>query len=266
MSLGWFELASAAFTGGIVVKLLDIVYSEYIRSSSRSGAAKDLLEKHLDPILKSADELLGKLVSLAKEDFKPLYENDGPEVKIRSQQVKIGYALYLFTHFWSRLAILRKESINADLVSLKKGETLLKFIATLEAKKNGIVDRALQQGIGDSIVENQEGVLQSKTFYRFFEEYSKEGSSIREWTEPLREILINTSQKTVRQRVLFYGIILHALVDTFDSEHKYLKDRPTYPNKLTESRRRDLKYRIFRKYLPMVENSQKYWHVPKKGR
>lgn len=266
MSVSWFELVSAAFAGGIVVKLLDIVYSEYIRSSSRSRAAKDLLDRHLDPILKSADELLGKLVSLAKEDFKPLYENNGSEVKIRSQQVKVGYVLYLFTHFWSRLAILRKESIHENLVSQKKGKTLLKFIATLEAKKSRIVDRALQRGIGDSIVENQEGVLQSKTFYRFFEEYSKEESSIREWIEPLREILINTSQKKIRQRVLFYGIILHALIDTFDLEHKYLRDRPAYPNKLTESRRRDLRYRIFREYLPMVKNDQKYWHVPKKKR
>ncbi|MBN1804084.1 MAG: hypothetical protein JW837_02420 [Sedimentisphaerales bacterium] len=266
MPVSWLELASAAFTGGIVVKLLDIAYIEYKSSSSSSKAAKDLLDKYLDPILKSADELLGKLISLAKEDFKSLYENNGTEVEIKSQQVKVVYVLYLFTHFWSQLAILRKESINENLVSQKEGKTLLKFIATLESKRSRIVDRALQRGIGDSIVENEEGILRSKTFYMFFEEYSKEGSSLREWLEPLREILINTSQKEVRQQVLFYGIILHALIDTFDLEHKYLKDRSAYPNKLTESRRRDLRYRIFREYLPMVRNDQKYWNVPKKKR
>lgn len=261
MSVSWINLLSAAFTGGLVVKLLDIAYLEYKRKSSMSRSAKELLNIHLDPILKSADELLSKLISLAKEDFKPLYENNESDVQLRSQQVKVVYVLYLFAHFWSRLAILRKESIHENLVAHKEGEILLKFIATLESKRSRIVNRALQRGIGESIVEDKDGVLKPKTFYNFFEEYSKYSTSIRKWCEPLEEKLINTSNKNIRQQVLLYGVIVHALVDTLDSEHKYFRDKPSYPNKLKESTRRDLRYRIFGKYLPMIKNSRKYWHV-----
>jgi len=256
MSVSWLELVSAAFTGGIVVKLLDIAYSEYKRKKAKSSSAKELLDRHVDPILKSADELLGKLLSLAKEDFKTLYE----EV----EEVQICYMLYLFAHFWSTLAILRRESVYENLVAHKEGKRLLKFTATFEARRNRIVNRSLQRGIGDSIIEVQEGTIRSKTFYSFFEEYSMPDSSIRKLVEPLRKVLMSTSKKTIRQRVLFYGAILHAFVDTFDSEHKYLRERSSYPNKLTEARRRDLRYRIFKEYLPMVENSKKYWRINKK--
>jgi len=264
MTVSWFELASAAFTGGIVVKLLDIIYSEYKRRTAKSSSAKELVSRHMDPILKSADELLGKLLSLAKEDFQPLYENDSKGLTVRSGEVQVGYVVYLFAHFWSRLAILRRESVSEHLVSQKEGRTLLQFIATLEARRNRIVNRALQRGIGDSIVEEREGSLRSKTFYNFFEEYSKPDSSIRQWVEPLRMILIGTSQKAMRQKVLFYGAIVHVFVDTLDSEHKYIRDRVSYPNKLNEAKRRDLRYRIFGEYLPMVRNSEKYWLIPRK--
>jgi len=95
MTVSWFELASAAFTGGIVVKLLDIIYSEYKRRTAKSSSAKELLGRHIDPIMKSADELLGKLLSLAKEDFQPLYENDQKGLTVRSGEVQVGYVVYL---------------------------------------------------------------------------------------------------------------------------------------------------------------------------
>lgn len=258
MATSWLELVSAAFTGGIVVKLLDIVYSEYKQKKTKSTSAKYLLDRNIDPILKSADELLSKLFSLAREDFKSLYE----EV----DEVQVGYVVFLFAHFWSRFAILRRESVHEQLVAQKHGHMLLKFIATFEARKNRFLNRALQRGIGDSIVEYKQGNLKSKPFSSFFEEYSKNDSSIRTWVEPLREILMSTSKKDIRQRVLFYGVILHAFVDTFDPKHKYTSDRITYPNKLTEARRRDLRYRLFRRYLPMVKNSEKYWRIKEKDK
>jgi len=70
MNTAWLELVTAAFSGGIVVKLLDYAYAEYLRRSETSATAKEVVNRHLDPILKAADELVGKLRSLAEEDFK----------------------------------------------------------------------------------------------------------------------------------------------------------------------------------------------------
>lgn len=72
----WLRLLAAALAGGLIVKFLDILYAEFRRRSERSEAAKRFVDEHLDPLLKAADELVGKLVSLAGEDFKSLRDVD----------------------------------------------------------------------------------------------------------------------------------------------------------------------------------------------
>lgn len=249
--VSWLNSVIAGCAGAVFVKLLDIVYLEYKRNKEKFSCSKELLDKHVDPILKSADELLGELIALTKEDFESMYKNE--------DDLQIAYVIYLFANFWSRLAILRRESMNEHLSIQRKGQDFLQFIATFEAKRNRIVNRALQRGIGESILEDQGGTLQPKTFCNFFEEYVKPESSIRRWVQPIRDILIGTSRKSVRHKIIFYAVILHAFVDTCDSEHKYIRDRHSYPNKLTPAMRRDLRYRVFGKYLPMVKNNKKYW-------
>src|SRR5207302_2734636 len=68
----WFKLLTAAFGGGLIVKVLDILYQEIRRVLEGSQSAKRFVDEHLDPLLKAADELVGKLRSLAEEDFKAL--------------------------------------------------------------------------------------------------------------------------------------------------------------------------------------------------
>jgi hypothetical protein len=73
----WFKLITAALGGGLTVKLFDIVYQEIRRHFDQSQSAKRFVDEHLDPLLKAADELVGKLRSLADDDFKELYDVGG---------------------------------------------------------------------------------------------------------------------------------------------------------------------------------------------
>src|ERR1700680_1040824 len=45
------------------------IFSELLRRRRSAKAARQLIAKHLDPLLKATDELQGKLRSLAEEDF-----------------------------------------------------------------------------------------------------------------------------------------------------------------------------------------------------
>jgi hypothetical protein len=60
-----------------------------------------------------------------------------------------------------------------------------------------------------------------------------------------------------------YGIVVHALVDTLDPKHALSRERPSYPRKLSRKTWRDLRYRIFARYLTVVDDSSKYIGPPK---
>ena len=73
-----------------------------------------------------------------------------------------------------------------------------------------------------------------------------------------------------RQRLLRYGIVIHAMVDTLDPDHDITRDRPSYPHKLSKKSRRDLKYRVFHVYLKFVDKHRKVfraaWETALKGK
>lgn len=73
MEADWpWEILVAGFLGALIVKLLDYVYHEIRMSSERRRTARRFVNENLDPVLNAADELVGKLRSLAVRDFKTL--------------------------------------------------------------------------------------------------------------------------------------------------------------------------------------------------
>ena len=88
---------------------------------------------------------------------------------------------------------------------------------------------------------------------------------------PLEEILLTAGRgqerdrRRARQRVLQYGVVVHAFIDTLDPKHRTTRERPAYPNKLTRRTKRDLIGRVFGQYLPKVsrKNVQKYTGIPR---
>jgi hypothetical protein len=147
----WLQVFGAALGGGLTVKLIDIVYQEIRRREDKTQTAAKFVDAHLDPLLKAADELVGKLHSLATSDFKalsrrelslsPLIDND------------YGSLLYLFSRFWARIEIFRQEGISIAISKNERGAKLQSFFACLESRKVRIVDRISQRAIAELLIK-----------------------------------------------------------------------------------------------------------------
>jgi hypothetical protein len=218
-------------------------------------AADRIVLTQLDPLLKSADELQGKLRSLADEDFREFRAAGAtPDV---SQTVNLCSTLYLFAQFWGRLEILRRESFHAELTKNYRGRQLMDFLRCLESKHVRLVDRAWQRAMGELVFSDVRPLSDIMTFREFVERYET-NERLRIWVHPLEELLRDTRFRRARQRVLQYGVIVHSLIDTLDPHHKTTRERPAYPNKLTRRAKRELIGRVFGVYLTDVKGIQKY--------
>jgi hypothetical protein len=225
------------------------------RLESKSVAAR-VVSKQLDPLLKSADELQGKLRSLAEEDFRE-FRPSGEEDVNAIQTVNLCSTLYLFAQFWGRLEILRRESFHAELTKNPRGKLLMDFLRCLESKRVRLVDRAWQRAIGELVFAEVRPFYDLVTFREFVEKYENI-ERVRTWVRPLEDILRETRFRRARQRVLQYGVIVQALIDTLDPHHRTTRERPAYPNKLTRRAKHDLIGRVFGVYLTRVKCTQKY--------
>jgi len=217
-------------------------------------------ERHLGPILKAADELVGKLRSLAQKDFKELTNRrflEDVDKLPRHELLEIVGLMYLFANFWGRIAVLRRESVYANLAETKDGKKLISFMESFEARSIRIVDRQLQRLIGEALISPEGSRFDTMSLHDFAEAYVEDGS-LREWLRPLRAVLLTTQHTRIRQRVLLYGVVVHALIDTLDPRHNVTRERPSYPNKLSQRTRRDLRFKVIEQYLPFIRNREKY--------
>jgi hypothetical protein len=256
MALKEILLAFIAGAGGALsVKAIEL----WIRRSEKKETAKNIIKKNLDPILKATDDLVGKLYSLQRKDFLSMpkkADNHSIEKEIETTNLS-----YYFANFWARIQILRQESIYVNLNSTTEGKHLQNFIRTLEIKEVRLLDRALQRGIGESIIiKNNNGQLDTLNYFEFVEKYDQ-SARLKMWFEPLCLFFNNLSNCRSLQRTLVYGEIVHSLLDTLDSKHYYARKRPAWPNKLTKKNRKDLRFRIFKNYLPFVKNPEKYFNI-----
>lgn len=254
--IGWFQLLTAALGGGLVVKALDILYQEIVRQTERTASAKQFVDEHLDPILKAADELVGKLRALAEKDFVELrgYSAD----PIRTDSPNFGSVLFLFALFWARVEVYRREGLSLATSSDARGKRLNNFLDCLESRGVRIVDRITQRAIGEATLSDSSS---TKDYIKFVSAIEDEQRTQR-WLKPLAHVLSRTHHATERQRLLQYGVVLHSMIDTLDPEHLVTRQRPSYPNKLSRRSWRELRYKVFGRYLPFVEGS-KYLGPPK---
>jgi len=253
--VGWIDLATAAFSGGVVVKALDVAYQEFKRRTELGRSAKQFVDEHLDPLLKASDELVGKLNVLARRDFKKVGSVD-PE---SPEQLggELASILYLFGKLWCRVEILRRQSLYVKLASDERGRKLLQLLDCFESPRVRLVDRTEQQAIGEAMVEREHGQLDCVAFVRFIEKWRKE-SEFRAWLSPAAKVLSRTAHTEERQRILQYGVVVHLLVDLLDPKHEVTRDRPSYPNKLTRRTRRSIQHRVVALYAGGVANRPKY--------
>jgi hypothetical protein len=247
----WPDLIVASLGGGLTLKLLEIAYQELGKGRDRKSKSVAFLNEHIDPVLKTADELVGKIRSLAERDFKPLKAEANA---FRDSEVAV--VAYLFATFWARIEVLRRKSLYVELSRSKKGEQLLKFFDCLESQRVRVVGRARQRALGELLCEpGSEG--DALTYVKFVSLYTTD-DDVKAWFSPLVQVLSESHAPPVKQKLLLYGAVVHALIDTLDADHAVSRDRPAPSNKMTAKTRRSLRHRVFGVYLPFVKSPEKY--------
>lgn len=199
--VSWLDLATAALSGGVVVKALDLVYLEYQTRKQRTRSAKRFVDENLDPLLKAGDDLVGKVRSLAERDFKPLLSN---KISLSDPKISGDYASvsYLFARFWARVDILRREGLYIELSHDQRGKKLMSLLVCLESQRVRIVDRTSQRAIGETLVQaTNGGKLNCITFVEFVEKYERD-PRFREWVSPLVKVLARAKCRADKQRLL----------------------------------------------------------------
>lgn len=266
MDFSWLQLFGAALGGGVTVKAIEIVYQEIRRRQDKTQTAGKFVDEHLDPLLKAADELVGKLHSLATSDFKALCRRDLTLNPLTNND--FGSLLYLFGRFWARIEIIRQEGLSVAISKDTRGDKLQSFFACLESRKIRIVDRISQRAIAELLVKPAPDYLRHIGYIEFVKALETEENA-RRWLAPLAAALGQTVVSNQRQQLLQYGVVIHAMIDTLDPTHTVTSRRPSYPIKLSQRTRNGLKYRVFGVYLRFVTDSKKYlvWDAqPKKGK
>lgn len=248
LTIPWWSLIAAALSGGLAVKLLEHPISWLKYRFKEKKDAKSLVDKHLDPLLKTADAICGKTISLAQRDFTALSGS------IEKELVALTY---LFAAFWSRLVILDRESLGISLNKDERGNKLVQFRSCLESQRIRLVDKTHQIAIGEIAIEMGATPLRTRTIVDFTQK-TEEEPHLSAWLAPLRAELKNTHIKKTRQRILVYGIVLHAMIDTLDEKHVSTHIRSPRPNKLSVASKRTIKHLVFARYLKGIGAVNRY--------
>jgi hypothetical protein len=252
-------------SGGALVKAADYLFDEYKNRRDRTATATALLTKHLDPILRAADELVGQVRSLAITDFADFRSTGQERHPTDVQELRRVSSLYYFIHFWCRVQLLKGESGSVALAANVVGDRLQKFVKHLETHAVRVVERTWQRATGEAIILTENGLSRPINLYQFNQRYG-EDDAFRRWCDPLAKLLESAgSDQKARQRLLKYGVVLHALIDTLDPTHVMTTARDPWPNKLTDATRKELAYGSFRQHLPFVKGVGRYTLPKKQG-
>lgn len=247
----------AIVSGGAIWEAFKFFWPELKRPFDEKRLAKKSFYKNLDPILKSASELYGKMESLAKEDFSS-FRNPENSNSIDPKHNR-NYVFYLFAQFWAQLEYLRLESQYTSLSKIKKGSELLRFIETLESRKYRVLDRSIQRIIGEALITNNDQKFRILTLKEFLDELEKTESSLSKWVKRLESLTNQLNDKEVRQIFLIFGIIVGMLIDHFDPEYKTVRRRNIYTNKLSRRSKQLIRNNLLKHYLPFINKGERYY-------
>lgn len=244
-------------TGGAVWEGVKFLYPEIKRYFESKRLATNAFYKNLDPILKSASELYGKLESLAKEDFSTFIDPENSNSIDIDQNRK--YVYYLFSQFWAQLEYLRLESQYTAISKIEKGNQLLRFIETFESRKFRILDRSMQRIIGECLITQKDQKFRVITLNEFIIQFEESSSNLHGRIANLESTLLSVKNKEIRQKILKFGVLVAALIDHFDPKYKTARKRSVYINKLSEKSKKSIKTLLVEHYLPFLKNKDRYY-------
>ena len=92
----FLDLLIAALGGGVSANVIDHLWSELKERRTSRRTVEHLVETHLDPILKTADELFGKLRDLAIRDFSDVKDGDEDQPLGTGRRMLAILALVIF--------------------------------------------------------------------------------------------------------------------------------------------------------------------------
>ena len=173
--------------------------------------------------------------------------------------------VFLIAKLWAHVEIIRREGLSVSLAKDERGRRLQSFIDCSQSRGLRIVDRISQRAVGELMLTHREdGSIDTILFIEFMKLW-KSDAEVGNWLSPLTHVLSRMRHTSERQRLLRYGIVIHAMIDTLDPEHQVTRLKPSYPNKLSKKSWSDLKYRVFGNYLKFVTRPQKYLGPPKQA-
>ncbi|MDO6804003.1 hypothetical protein Q4595_16275 [Wenyingzhuangia sp. 1_MG-2023] len=244
------------FSGGVVWEVVKFFYPDIKNYLEKRKKAKEILHKNLDLAIKSADELYGKLESLSKEDFATFINIQNSNSN--SPEHNQIYTCYLFAQFWASLEIIRLQSNYSSITRLKKGKELIRFIETIESRKFRILDRSKQRIIGESMIINADDKFKIVSLYTFF--YKIENDTVfNKWINELKNTILSSKKKEIRQQILTHGLISAMFIDHFDSKEEISRRRKIYKNKLSRKSKVIIKNVLLTHYLKFIENKENYY-------
>jgi len=252
----YLKNALALVTGAAVWEGVKFVFPQIMKRIDDGKKARSLFDENISPILKAADELYGKMVSLAKEDFKVFKDrtkNDPLTV------INRYYVCYLFSQFWANIELLRVKSNYFTITQTQLGEQLLKFIETQESRSFRILDRSLQRMIGETLIEKAPAKFRVLSLNEFCVLIKSNDVHFNSLFTELENRLFNTIDKQVRQDFFVYGAIVAILINHFDKKHKIVRYRKLYMNKLSAKSGWLIKSSLLEHYLPFVEKKKEYF-------
>lgn len=255
--IGYLQMFLSALGGGITVKIMDIAYLELKSRKQTTATTTQFLDQHIEPLLKAADELVGKLRSLAEGDFKQISKVD-PDGQWEEND-EFSALVFLFGRLWAQVEAVRQKALSGQFSNNVRGRQILGFFDCLESRRVRIVPRIIQRAVGEAFLGEGEMI----GFIAFHKLVSTDQDT-RRWVMNLVRFLSRTEHTTERQRLLQYGIVVHAVIDTLDPKRLVTRERPSWSNKLSFRSWKDLKYRVFNVYLDKVPNREKYLGLSKR--
>jgi len=253
----FIQSALALVTGGAIWEAFKFIYPEIKRPIDSRREAKKIFYQNIDPILKSASELYGKLLSLAKEDFATFINTNNSTSSDPEHNRR--YIYYLFAQFWAQLEYLRLQNQNISFSKIKKGKDLLRYIETFEARKYRILDRSVQRVIGEHLISVKDQKFRIMTLHEFLNQIESDSSSLKKYISKLELKFSNLNNKEIRQEILIFGLIVASLIDHFDPNHTTIRQRPYFTNKLSEKSKKTIKNNLFCYYLNFVKCKERYF-------
>jgi len=243
------------FSGAFLWEALKFFYPEIRDCIEKKKEAKKILFQNMDLAIKSADEVFGKLESLAREDFSTfINKNNSTSESPEHNQI---YVCYLIAQFWAALENIRIQSSYTSISRLKKGKELIRFIETIESRKFRLLDRSKQRIIGEGLIINSGGKFKIMPLYLFFYKLQSD-ITFSGWINELKTKFMSTKNTETRQKILVHGVIIAMFLDHFDNQQNISRRRKIYLNKLRPESIKLIKNTLLNHYLPFVKQHQRY--------